>query len=248
MQEAFGPEVAMDKDKIAVIVGVGRGLGSALSRKFAREGFTVFLVSRTHEILQEIKAIIETEGGRAVALPCDVKDPKQAEISFKRITENYGNIDVLVYNAGDFQIQSVIDIEPENFKSSWETNCFGAFLCAKQAIPSMLKQNRGTIIFTGATASTRGSAGFASLAVGKFGLRALAQSLARELGPEGIHVAHVIIDGQIANSENKKNHARRGPDSFLSPEAISEQYWQIHIQDNTSWTLELDLRPSVEKF
>ncbi|MEQ9618619.1 MAG: SDR family NAD(P)-dependent oxidoreductase [Deltaproteobacteria bacterium] len=238
----------MDKYQTAVIVGVGPGLGSALSRKFAKEGYTVFLISRTPKNLEKIKGVIEEEGGSAVALPCDVTDAKQVETAFKHIVETFGNINILVYNAGDFETQSIIDIEPENFKSSWETNCFGAFLCAKQAIPSMLELSRGTIIFTGATASMRGSAGFARLAVGKFGLRALAQSMARELGPEGIHVAHVIIDGQIASKENNQSQPDREPGSFLSPEAISEQYWQIHIQDKTSWTLELDLRPSVEKF
>lgn len=238
----------MEKKKIAVIVGVGPGLGSAVSRKFAKEGYTVFLVSRTANKLEAAKDAIESEGGSAVALPCDVTDPRQVEAAFEGIIDSFGDISVLVYNAGDFKVQSITDIEPEDFKSSWETNCFGAFLCAKQAVPSMLRLNYGTIIFTGATASTRGSAGFARLAVGKFGLRALAQSMARELGPKGIHVAHVIIDGQIYSNENKSNQQQRAPESFLSPEAISEQYWQIHIQDKTAWTLELDLRPSVEKF
>jgi NAD(P)-dependent dehydrogenase (short-subunit alcohol dehydrogenase family) len=164
------------------------------------------------------------------------------------VRKDLGAPEVFVHNAGAFQMGSVLDVSPEQFEACWRANCLGAFLGAQQVLPAMLKNGQGTIVFTGATASLRGSARFSCLAVGKFGLRALAQSIAREFGPQGIHVAHVIIDGQINTPRVRGINPDREEHTMLSPESIAETYWQLHSQDPTTWTLELDLRPSVEKF
>lgn len=142
----------------------------------------------------------------------------------------------------------MLELDPERFESAWRVNCFGGFLCAREVAAAMQKRGRGTLLFTGATASLRGGARFAGLAVGKFGLRALAQSLARELGPQGIHVGHVVIDGQIGSDAAHARAPARGAETFLDPAAIAETYWQLYAQPRSAWTLELDLRPHVEPF
>jgi NAD(P)-dependent dehydrogenase (short-subunit alcohol dehydrogenase family) len=142
----------------------------------------------------------------------------------------------------------ILELPPEDFDRCWKANCAGAFYGAQSVLPAMLQRGRGTIILTGATASLRGSARFSALAVGKFGLRALAQSMAREFGPQGVHVAHAIIDGQINTPRVREMSADREEHTMLSPNAIAEAYWQLHVQDSTAWTLELDLRPAVERF
>jgi len=238
----------MKKNRVVAVAGAGPGLGASVARRFAKEGYTAALVARTQSKLEEIQNEIEALGQCALPFTADLTSEKELERVFHEISEKAGTIDVLVYNAGDFKMQSLLDIDPEGFKRSWEINCLGAFLCSKLALPPMIENKRGTIIFTGATASKRGSAMFARLAVGKFGLRALAQSMAREFGPKGIHVTHVVIDGQIATPFYLETQPERDPRTLLSPESIAEQYWQLHLQGRTSWTLELDLRPSVEKF
>jgi NAD(P)-dependent dehydrogenase (short-subunit alcohol dehydrogenase family) len=227
--------------KTAVVVGVGPGLGIAAARRFARGGFRVALVARRAE---EMKRLAAELGGGAMGIGADATDPTSMEAAFDQI----GPADVLVYNAGVFKIGEVADIEPEEFESAWKANCFGGFLAAHAVIPEMIARGSGTILFTGATASLRGSAKFSMLAVGKFGLRALAQSLARELGPRGIHVAHVIIDGQIDTPRVRGMMPGRDPSTFIAPESIAELYWQLHAQDRSCWSHEVDLRPATEKF
>lgn len=239
----------MKTDKVAIILGTGPGLGRALALKFSNEGYKVALVSRTKSKLEKIEKEIESLGGETFIATADITNEKEIKVAFNSIIQKFGkNIDVLVYNAGDFKKQSILEIKPDDFKNSWNINCFGAFLSSKLVLPSMLKRKQGTIIFTGATASIRGSAEFSLLAVGKFGLRALAQSTAREFGPQGIHVAHVIIDGQIARPSPSNSTSIEDTKIYLSPVAIAEQYWHIHNQPPTSWTLEMDLRPATENF
>jgi NAD(P)-dependent dehydrogenase (short-subunit alcohol dehydrogenase family) len=170
------------------------------------------------------------------------------EAAFGRVREELGHPEVFVYNAGAFQMGGILEIAPEKFDECFRANCAGAFYAAQQVLPAMVEAARGTILLTGATASLRGSARFSALAVGKFGLRALAQSMAREFGPQGIHVAHVIIDGQINTPRVRQRSPDRESQTMLSPGAIAETYCQIHSQDPTAWTLELDLRPAVESF
>jgi NAD(P)-dependent dehydrogenase (short-subunit alcohol dehydrogenase family) len=234
--------------KVAAILGVGPGLGAAVARRFAREGFAVALMARNEDGLSGIRQGIEEDGGAALSISADATDPASVEKAFGRVRGAFGDPEVFVYNAGAFQMGGVLEIPPERFDECFRANCAGAFYAAQQVLPAMVEAGRGTILLTGATASLRGSARFSALAVGKFGLRALSQSMAREFGPQGIHVAHVVIDGQINTPSMRERSPDREEHTMLSPEAIAETYWRLHTQDRTAWTLELDLRPSVEGF
>ena len=238
----------MSESKVAAVLGVGRGLGAAIAHRFAREGFAVGLMARSEEKLTSLQTEIEKDGGTALSISADATDPASVTSAFAQVQQKLGNPEIFVYNTGAFQMGGILEITPEQFEYNWKANCFGAFLSAQQVLPAMVKRGRGTILFTGATASIKGSARFAGLAVGKFGLRALAQSLAREFGPQGIHVAHIIIDGMIDTPRVRGMVPDREKHTLLSPEGIAETYWQIYLQDPTAWTLELDLRPAVEKF
>ena len=234
--------------KVAAVLGVGPGLGSAVARRFAREGFAMALMARREESVAGVREEIEGDGGTALPVTADATDPASVETAFGRVRSELGSPEVFVYNAGAFQMGGILEIEPERFDECFKANCAGAFYAARQVLPAMVEAGRGTILITGATASLRGSARFSALAVGKFGLRALAQSMAREFGPQGIHVAHVIIDGQINTPRVREMSPDREEHTMLSTEAIAATYWQLHSQDPTAWTLELDLRPAVESF
>ena len=219
-----------------------------MARRFAIEDFTVGLMARSQKSTSAAREEIEGGGGTAVEIRTDAADAGSVSRAFKEVRESLGDPEVFVYNAGALQIGGVLELTPERFDECWRANCAGALYGSQQVLPAMLEERRGTIILTGATASLRGSASFSALAVGKFGLRALAQSMARELGPQGIHVAHVVIDGQINTQRIREISPNREEQTMLSPSAIAEAYWQLHTQDPTAWTLELDLRPSVEQF
>ncbi len=238
----------MSQSKVAVVLGVGPGLGAAIAHRFAREGFAVGLMARNEDQLAQIQTEIEQSGGKALSVSADVTDPTSMEAAFERVRQELDAPEVFVYNAGLFQVAGILELTPERFEYGWKVNCFGAFLGVQQVLPAMVERGRGTILFTGATAALKGSARFAGLAVGKFGLRALAQSLAREFGPQGIHVAHIVIDGMINTQRVRAMASEREEHTLLSPEAIAETYWQLYKQDATAWTLELDVRPAVEKF
>lgn len=229
-------------------MGVGPGLGAAVVRRFAREGFAVGLMARGKESLAAAQEEVEGTGGTAQAVTTDATDAASVASAFDRVREELGEPEVFVYNAGAFQMGGILELSPEQFDDCFRANCSGAFYGAQQVLPAMVERERGTIILTGATAALRGSAKFAALATGKFGLRALAQSMAREFGPQGIHVAHVIIDGQINTPRLREAQPDREESTTLSPESIAEAYWQLHTQDPTAWTLELDLRPALESF
>jgi NAD(P)-dependent dehydrogenase (short-subunit alcohol dehydrogenase family) len=237
-----------DTDKIAVVVGAGPGLGASVALRFAKEGYAVALLARSTDKLRDLEQRITAAKGRAVSVAADATVAGSTTAAFAEIRTKLGDPAVLVYNAGAFQMGAVTDVTPEVFEASWRANCFGGFLAAREVVPAMVNRGHGTVIFTGATASTRGSANFSCLAVGKFGLRALAQSLAREVGPKGVHVAHVIIDGQIDTPRVRGMMPLRKTHTFLSPDSIAKVYWEIHGQDPTAWTHEIDLRPAVEKF
>ncbi len=234
--------------KVAVVLGVGAGLGAAVARRFAREGFAVGLMARREESLAAAREEVEGSGGTALAVAADATDAASVASAFDRVREELGEPEVFVYNAGAFQMGGILELSPEQFDDCFRANCSGAFYGAQQVLPAMVERERGTIILTGATAALRGSGKFAALATGKFGLRALAQSMAREFGPQGIHVAHVIIDGQINTPRLREAQPDREESTTLSPESIAEAYWQLHTQDPTAWTLELDLRPALESF
>jgi NAD(P)-dependent dehydrogenase (short-subunit alcohol dehydrogenase family) len=234
--------------KVAMVVGVGPGLGGAVARRFAREGFALGLMARSEAAVRPVEKDIVTGGGVAHAVLADATDARAIDAGFTKVTEVLGSIDVLVYNAGALQMGRVLDVTPEQFVQCWQANCLGAFLSVQKVLPDMISRGKGTVLLTGATASLRGAAGFSCLAVGKFGLRALAQSLAREVGPLGVHVAHVVVDGQIDTPRMRAMAPDRPKHTLLSPEALAETYWHLHTQAPTAWTLELDVRPAVEKF
>jgi len=234
--------------KVTCIVGVGPGLGAALARRFAKEEHAVALLSRSARHRDPIAKDINEQGGKALGYDCDVSKPESVTRAFAHVRDTLGPPDNLIYNAGDFAVGGILELDPERFERAWRINCYGAFLCAREVLPTMLKAEAGTLLFTGATAALRGGAGFAGLAVGKFGLRALTQSLAREFAPKGIHVVHAVIDGQIDTPAVRERQPDRAPETFLAPEDIAETYWQLYCQPHSAWTHELDLRPHVESF
>lgn len=231
--------------KVAAIVGVGPGLGRALALRFAREEFAVALLARREESGRPVQAEIEKLGGSAGSYACDSSDEQSVRTAFARVRDELGSPDVLAYNAGAFQLAGILELSAADLERTWRVSCLGGLLAAQAVLPAMLERGRGTLLFTGATASLRGSARFAALAVGKFGLRALAQSMARELGPRGIHVAHVVIDGGI---DTPRVRAMGRDQGLLAPAAIAESFWNLYAQDPSAWSQEIDLRPSTEKF
>jgi NAD(P)-dependent dehydrogenase (short-subunit alcohol dehydrogenase family) len=237
----------------AIVVGVGaeRGLGAAAARRFAAEGYRVFVAGRTRERLDAVVRSIEARGGAAVALPTDATREEDVVSLFDRAFENESP-DLVVYNAGSFLRSDLVDLSAADFEKTWRINCFGGFLVGREAARRLLPLGRGTILFTGASASLRGRPGFVHFAAAKAGLRMVAQSMARPNGPMGLHVAHVIIDGVIDGERIRQAAPQfaesRGPDGLLDPEAIADAYWRIHREPRSAWTHELDLRPFNEEF
>jgi len=240
----------MDKHQVAVVVGAGPGLGYALGRRFACAGMHVAMAARNLARLEPLA--FECSGVQHQGRPyvCDATDEAAVDELFRRVREELGEPDVVVYNAGTFVPGGILETSAAEFERCWRVGCLGGFHVARAAARRMLAkaEPRGTILFTGATASLRGSAGFHNLAVGKFGLRALAQSMARELHPKGIHVAHVIIDGRIRPPDGAVGGETLPRERMLEADAIAESYYQLHCQARSAWTQELDLRPWVEKF
>jgi NAD(P)-dependent dehydrogenase (short-subunit alcohol dehydrogenase family) len=235
-------------ERVAAVLGVGPGLSAAVARRFVSEGFGVALMARREESVARVREEIEDGGGTALPVLADATDPGSVAAAFERVRGELGDPEVFVYNAGAFQLGGILDLSPQQFDECFRANCAGAFYAAQQVLPAMVEAGRGTILLTGASAALRGKANFSALAVGKFGLRALAQSMAREFGPQGIHVSHVIVDGQINTPRVREMFPDREDHTLLSPDAIAETYWLLHSQDPTAWTLELDLRPAVESF
>ena len=223
-----------------LVAGVGPGLGIAVAARFAREGYRVAMLARSRDRLASLAA---QAPDRLIPMPCDVTDPAQVDTAFDETERAIGALACVVFNAGAYRRSSVLDIEPKEFELCWRVGAFAGFLVGQAAARRMVTRGAGTILFTGATASLRGGANFANLASPKFALRAVAQSMARELGPRGIHVAHIIIDGQIGRAD-----AAAAPDSRLAPEAIAQIYLDLHRQQRSAWSQELDLRPWVERF
>ena len=229
------------KYKNALIVGAGEGLSASLARLFAREGIRVALAARSIEKLGALCA--ET---KARAYACNAIEPEEVERLFGLVEREIGTPDLVVYNASARARGPVIDLVPADVAQAIAVSAFGGFLVAQQAAKRMLPNKRGAILFTGASASVKGYAQSASFAMGKFALRGLAQSMARELSPQGIHIAHFVIDGGI-KSAARPDPADR-PDSMLDPDAIALSYWNVLQQPKSAWTWELELRPWVEKF
>jgi NAD(P)-dependent dehydrogenase (short-subunit alcohol dehydrogenase family) len=231
--------------RVAIVVGVGPGLGAALVRKLAQNGCRVGMFARSPGFIGELA---EELGEVAVAVPTDICDPKQVAAGFRTVRERLGPIEILIAHASASPGKGLMETTPEEFEHSWRTGAAGAFLCAREAVPDMLNQQTGAIIFTGATSSVRGRGGSVAFSSTKFAVRGLAQSLAVELWPKGIHVAHVVIDGLIATSRVRQKYKPSSEDPLLQPDAIADSYWQLIQQDRSAWTLEIDLRPHTEAF
>jgi NAD(P)-dependent dehydrogenase (short-subunit alcohol dehydrogenase family) len=240
----------MPTDKVALVIGAGDATGGAIARRFAREGFTACVTRRTAEKLAPLVAQIEREGGKARAFGSDARKEEQMVALVETIERDVGPIEVAVFNIGANVRFPIRETTSRVYFKVWEMGCFAGFLMGREVAKAMVPRGRGTILFTGATASVRGSAGFSAFSGAKHGLRALAQSMARELGPLGIHVAHVVIDGAIDTEFIRSNFPDRAAlkdrDGILEPEAIAEAYWQLHGQPRSAWTHEMDLRPWIE--
>jgi NAD(P)-dependent dehydrogenase (short-subunit alcohol dehydrogenase family) len=233
------------RKRVAIVAGVGPGLGAALVRKLAQEGCRVGMFARSPEFIGKLAAKLEPE---LLAVPTDISDPKQVAAGFGKVREKLGKIDILIQHASDSLGEGLAKTTPDEFERSWRVAVFGAFLCAREAVPDMLKRGSGAIIFTGATSSVRGRGGAVSFSSAKFAVRGLAQSLAVELWPKGIHVAHVIVDGVIDTPNVRKTYKPSAKDPLLQPEAIADAYWHLIRQDRSAWSLEIDLRPHKEAF
>lgn len=229
----------------AVIAGVGPGLGESLARKFVTEGCQVGLFARSEEHLDSLAADL---GDDAVAVPTDITDPEQVDAGFRAVRDAFGSVDILVNHASGGSWKGTQEISPEAFEQAWRVSAYGSLLCSQEAVTDMLANDGGTIIFTGATSAVRGRDGAIGFSAAKFAVRGMAESMARELGPRGIHVAHVVIDGQIETPQVRETSPDRDEETFLDPDAIADSYWHLVTQDRSSWTLELDLRPHVEEF
>jgi NAD(P)-dependent dehydrogenase (short-subunit alcohol dehydrogenase family) len=238
--------------RAALVVGAGDATGGAVARRFASEGFAACVSRRNADKLAPLVAEIESAGGTARAFGSDARREEQVIEMVDTIEREVGPIEVFVFNIGANVPSSVMEETARKYFKIWEMACFAGFLTAREVAKRMVPRGRGTMIFTGATASVRGAARFAAFAGAKHALRALAQSLARELGPKNIHVAHSIIDGAIDTAFIRENfperYALRGRDGILCPDHIADAYWHIHRQPRSAWTFEFDLRPWMEQW
>ncbi|WP_203142590.1 SDR family oxidoreductase [Marinobacter mangrovi] len=240
------------RPQVAVVIGAGDATGGAIAKRFAREGLTVVATRRHRDALDPLLEDIRQAGGAAHGFGCDARDETAMVELFDRIEADIGEVALVVFNIGANVRYSITDTSARVYRKVWEMAAFAGFLTGREAARVMLPRHRGTVIFTGATASLRGGAGFSAFSGAKFALRALAQSMARELGPQGIHVAHTVIDGAIDTDFIRDNfperYALKEQDGILNPEHIADQYWQLHGQPRDCWTHELDLRPWIETF
>jgi len=238
----------------AIIIGAGDATGSALTRKFASHGYKVCPARRpgSKDKINALADEINKLGGWAKGFGVDARDEDSIANFFKEVEEEIAPIDVVIFNPGANVYFPIEETTSRVYRKVWEMAAFGGFLTGREAAKYMKKRGSGSIFFTGATASLRGASGFSAFAGAKFALRALSQSMARELGPQGIHVAHFIIDGAIDTAFIKENfpdtYALKEKDGILSPEKIADSYWFVHSQHRSVWTQELDLRPYMEKF
>ena len=242
----------MREAKAALVIGAGHPTGGAIARRFAREGFVACVTRRTADKLAPLVERIQADGGQAQGFASDARKEDEVVALVERIEREVAPIEVAVFNIGANVRFNITETTERVYRKVWEMGALAGFLVGREVAKAMLTRGRGTIVFTGATASVRGSAGFSAFAGAKHALRALAQSMARELGPQGIHVAHVVIDGAIDTAFIAQNfperYALKASEGILDPEAIAEAYWQLHRQPRSAWTHELDLRPWSEKW
>jgi len=252
----------MGMNKVCLVIGAGDATGGAVAKRFAREGYTVCATRRSLDKLQPLMAEIQSTGGVIHGFASDARREEEVVALVEHIESTLGPIEVLVFNIGANSPNSILTETARRYTKMWEMACFAGFLVGREVAKRMVQRpnaegtpgtsHKGTIIFTGATASVRGSAHFAGFSGGKMALRALAQSMARELGPMGVHVAHTIIDGAIDTEFIRtmfpERYALKDQDGILNPDHIADAYWMLHQQPRDAWTHELDLRPYMEKF
>jgi NAD(P)-dependent dehydrogenase (short-subunit alcohol dehydrogenase family) len=240
----------MPEAKVALVVGAGDATGGAIARRFARAGYIACVTRRTADKLVPLVQRIQADGGQARAFACDARDEAATVALVSTIEREVGAIEVAVFNIGANVRFAVTETTERVYRKVWEMGALAGFLMGREVAKAMLPRGRGTILFTGATASLRGGANFAAFAGAKHALCTLAQSMARELGPQGIHVAHVVIDGAIDTAFIAQNfpqrYALKDKDGILDPEHIADNYWHLHQQARSAWTHELDLRPWME--
>jgi NAD(P)-dependent dehydrogenase (short-subunit alcohol dehydrogenase family) len=242
----------MNNKKVVLVVGAGDATGGAIAKRFAQEGFVACVTRRSAEKLQPLVDAIKANGGEAHGFACDARKEEDVIALVEQIESQIGPIEAFVFNIGANVPCSILEETARKYFKIWEMACFSGFLNAREVAKRMAKRQRGTILFTGATAGMRGAAGFAAFAGAKHGIRALAQSMARELGPMNIHVAHVVVDGAIDTDFIRESfpekYATKDEDGILNPEHIAENYWYLHSQPRDAWTFELDLRPWSERW
>jgi NAD(P)-dependent dehydrogenase (short-subunit alcohol dehydrogenase family) len=238
--------------KVALVIGAGDSTGGAIAKRFAREGYVACVTRRSADKLQTLVDEIVAAGGEARGYASDARKEEEVIQLVEDIERDVGPIEVVVFNIGANVPCSILEETARKYFKIWEMACFGGFLVGREVAKRMVTRGRGTILFTGATAGLRGSANFAAFAGAKHALRALAQSMARELGPRNIHVAHVVVDGAIDTDFIKTNfperYAMKDQDGILNPDHIADNYWHLHTQPRDSWTHELDLRPWIERW
>jgi NAD(P)-dependent dehydrogenase (short-subunit alcohol dehydrogenase family) len=240
------------RNATCAVIGAGDFIGSAIARRFAAEGYAVFAGRRSADKLAKLKSEIEAAGGRCVARGLDAR--KEGDVTaFLNEADAEAPLEVCVFNPGANVNFPILETTERVFRKVWEMACYGGFLAGREAARLMLPHGKGTILFTGATASLRGGVGYAAFASAKFGLRAVAQSMARELGPKNIHVAHLIIDAGVDTAFVRERIKARGgdpdtlpPDTLMEPRSVADAYWYLHSQPRDGWTFELDLRPYRE--
>ena len=242
----------MNNKKVVLVVGAGDATGGAIAKRFAQEGFVACVTRRSADKLQPLVDAIKADGGEAHGFACDARKEDDVVALVEQIESEIGPIEAFVFNIGANVPCSILEETARKYFKIWEMACFSGFLNAREVAKRMAKRQRGTILFTGATAGLRGAAGFAAFAGAKHGIRALAQSMARELGPMNIHVAHVVVDGAIDTDFIRESfpekYATKDQDGILNPEHIAENYWYLHSQPRDAWTFELDLRPWSERW
>ncbi len=242
----------MNSDKAVLVIGAGDATGGAIARRFAREGYVACVTRRSADKLQPLLDQIHTDGGRAHGFGSDARNEAEMVALVEHIEREIAPIEVAVFNIGANVRFPITETTARVYQKVWEMGCFAGFLMGREAARVMRPRGRGSIIFTGASASLRGREGFAAFAGAKHALRALAQSMARELGPQGLHVAHVVIDGAIdtefIRSQFPERHALKDRQGILDPAHIAEAYWQIHQQPRDAWTHETELRPWIESW
>ncbi len=232
--------------RVAVISGVGAGLGASLARKFAAEGCQVALLARSAGFSTELADDIRAQGGTAEVFPTDITDPAQVDETFGRIREQFGPVTILLNHAGNAAWGDFVDLTADDFERTWRVCAYGSFLCAQQAATDMIAAGAGAILFTGATSAVRGRAGALAFSSAKFAVRGMAWALAREFGPKGIHVAHVIIDGVLDTPSAREDVG--DDDLFIATDSLANVYWSLIEQESTAWTFELDARHRAEEF